>query len=224
MGYSRIVVRVEIATLANSAGKLDHGKMDRLAMILANLNNSGKEVIVVSSGAIALGADKLGLKLESKTPEEMQAIAAVGQAELIRLYQYYFNQYNQIVAQVLLTTDIMSNQERVTNARNTFLELLSRNIIPIVNENDAVSQSDIILDDNYTLALQVAEITKSGMILIKLDSNNTFVIQPRGGRKASMVTDETQLFEALQQTSVLLEQGQETDIRFPKSIEAIEIE
>ena len=156
MYANRIVVRIEISTLSNSNGKFNHQKMDRLAMVLSNLNNSGKQVIVVSSGAIALGIDKMKLKKQPKAYEEMQAIAAIGQAELIRFYQHYFDQYNQIVAQVLLIGDIMDNPTRVKNTQNTFDTLLDMNIIPIVNENDAVSLTDIELNDNYTLALQVA--------------------------------------------------------------------
>ena len=96
----RIVVRIEISTLSSTDGKFNHQKMDRLAMVLSNLNNSGKQVIVVSSGAIALGTDKLMLNEQPQSYTDMQATAAVGQAELIRFYKHYFDHYNQIVAQV----------------------------------------------------------------------------------------------------------------------------
>lgn len=214
----RVVVRIEISTLSNSDGKFNHQKMDRLAMVLSNLNNSGKQVIVVSSGAIALGSDKLKLNIQPQSYTDMQAAAAVGQAELIRFYKHYFDHYNQIVAQVLLTGDIMDSSIRVKNTQNTFNELLEMNIIPIVNENDAVSTTDIELDDNYPLALSVAKITESDIILIKMDTNSTFIIQPRGTAAAKLVHDETSLFDELEKTCREIEQKERQELSFPKAI------
>lgn len=221
MCRSRIVVRIEISTLSNTDGKFIPQKMDRLAMVLSNLNNSGKQVIVISSGAIALGTDKMGLKEYPKSFEEMQAIAAIGQAELIRFYQHYFDQYNQIIAQVLLTGDIIDSAERVKNTQNTFNTLLERNIIPVVNQNDTVSLTDIELDDNYALALQVAEITEADIILIKMDTNSKYIIQPRGKLKAKLVSEEKELFEELEKTCNALTEDEENIISFPESIGAI---
>ncbi len=214
-------MRIEISTLSNSDGKFNHQKMDRLAMVLSNLNNSGKQVIVVSSGAIALGIDKMRIKNQPTSYEEMQAIAAVGQAELIRFYQHYFDQYNQIVAQVLLIGDIMDNVTRVKNTQNTFDTLLEMNIIPIVNENDAVSLTDIELDDNYILALQVAKITKADIILIKMDTNSKFIIQPRNKLNAKFVSDETQLFKELEKTCNEIVCDDSAELFFPESIKDI---
>jgi glutamate 5-kinase len=191
----RIVVRIEIATISDRNEKLDRKKMDRLAMVLANLQNSGKQLIIISSGAISLGAEKLQLEQQPDTPIEKQATAAVGQAELIKNYQKYFDEYNQIVAQVLLPSDIFDNPVRIENARNTFDTLLNMNIIPIVNENDAVSTTDIELDDNYPLALNVAKIVRADMILIKLDANGKFLIIPKGYKKAILANDVYELFE-----------------------------
>ena len=221
MFASRIVVRIEISTLSNTDGKFNHQKMDRLAMVLSNLNNSGKQVIVVSSGAIALGIDKMKIKNQPSSYEEMQAIAAIGQAELIRFYQRYFNQYNQIVAQVLLMGDIMENLTRVKNTQNTFDTLLDMNIIPIVNENDSVSLTDIELDDNYSLALHVAQITRADIILIKMDTNSKFIIQPRSKQKAILVSDEAQLFEEMERTCNELARDNSAELFFPESIKDI---
>jgi glutamate 5-kinase len=221
MCTTRIVVRIEISTLSNPDGKFNHRKMDRLAMVLSNINNSGKQVIVVSSGAIALGTDKMGLQQQPSSYTEMQAIAAIGQAELIRFYQHYFDQYNQIVAQVLLTGDIMEGVDRVINTQNTFDTLLEMNIIPIVNENDTVSLTDIELDDNYLLALNVATITKADIILIKMDTNSKFIIQPRGNLKAKLVSDETQLFEELEKSCKEISKLKNSELGFPESISEI---
>jgi glutamate 5-kinase len=174
----RIVVRIEIATLTNSSGKINRRKMDRLAMVLSNLNNSGKQIIVVSSGAIFLGSEKLKLSSIPRSKIDMQALAAVGQAELIRSYQRSFDEYGQIVAQVLVTSDIVDYPQRVENTRNTFDMLLSMNIIPIVNENDPVSTTDIELDDNYPLALKVANIAGADLIVIKSQDNGNYGIVP----------------------------------------------
>lgn len=221
MGAQRIVVRIEISTLYSPEGKFNHQKMDRLAMVLSNLNNSGKEVIVVSSGSIALGSDKLNLTQEPEKYIDLQAIAAIGQAELMRFYQRYFDQYNQIVAQVLLTADVKEKPERVLNAQNTFNTLLDMNIIPIVNQNDTVSTSDIELDDNYPLALNVARITNADIILIKMDKNSKFIIQPRGDLRAKLIQDEDQLFVELDKTCKDLEIVQNQTVFFPESIEEI---
>jgi glutamate 5-kinase len=183
----RIVVRIEISTLSNPDGKFNHQKMDRLAMVLSNLNNSGKQLLLVTSGAIALGSDKLNLKRQPQSFIDMQVAAAIGQAELIRFYQHYFDQYNQIVAQVLLNSDVMDDESRLKNAQNTFNTLLDLNIIPIINENDTISTLDIELDDNYPLALSVAKIAKADLILIKTDTNSNFIIQPRGNLQAKFV-------------------------------------
>ena len=193
----RIVVRIEIATISDSNEKLDRKKMDRLAMVLSNLQNSGKQLILVSSGAIALGAEKLKLEQQPVSLIEKQATAAVGQAELIKHYQRYFDEYNQIVAQVLLPSDIIDNPVRIENARNTFDTLLDMNIIPIVNENDAVSTTDIELDDNYPLALNVAKIVQADIILIKLDTNGKFLIIPKEQKKAILVNNIYELFEKI---------------------------
>jgi len=218
----RIVVRIEIATLCDKKGKLDRKKMDRLAMVLSNLRNSGKDILVISSGAIALGSEKLKLDKQPVSLIEMQATAAIGQAELIRFYQNFFEEYNQIVAQVLLTSDITENEGREKNARNTFDTLLEMNIIPIINENDPVSTADIELDDNYPLALKVARIALADIIIIKLDTNGKFMLIPKYVSKAIMADDEYILFDKIDEIIKNPEMGQTSHEDFPVSIAAIE--
>ena len=217
----RIVVRIEIATLSNRDGKLNRRKMDRLAMILSNLRNSGKHILVVTSGAIALGTEKMKLNQQPKSLIEMQTVAAIGQADLIRLYQKCFDEYNQIVAQVLLTSDIMDNESRMESARNTFNTLLDMNIIPIINENDPVSTTDIELEDNYQLALKVAKIARAHAILIKMDANGKFLLVLKDTEEAILAKDEYKLFEIFDkvfETSVDISSQANG---FPASIEAI---
>lgn len=218
----RIVVRIEIATLSDEDGKLDRKKMDRLAMVLSNLRNSGKDILVISSGAIALGSEKLKLEKQPETLIEMQATAAIGQAELIRFYQNFFEEYNQIVAQVLLTSDTTENEDREINTKNTFDTLLEMNIIPIINENDPVSTTDIELDDNYPLALKVARITQADIIIIKLDRNGKYLIVPRNADKAIIAEDEYKLFEKIDELIRFTEPGKTSHEDFPVSIETID--
>jgi glutamate 5-kinase len=214
-----IVIRIEISTLLGLNGKISHKKMDRLAMVITNLHNSGKHILVVSSGAIVLGAEKLKLAQIPQGQIEMQATAAVGQAELIRCYQRYFDDYNQIIAQVLLTSDIISYPERVENTRNTFNTLLDMSIIPIINENDPVSTSDIEYDDNYPLALIVANIAQADFIVIKMDMNGKYLIVP-GGRTPAMVVDgETELHDKIESYCQVIVPGEKpSQPVFPASI------
>ncbi len=221
MKKGRIVVRVEISTLTDGNEKLNHSKMDRLAMTISNLQNSGKQLLLVSSGAIVLGTAKLGSKFNLSDVTGMMATAAVGQAELIKLYQNYFDQYNQKVAQVLLTSDIIANEKRKKNAQNTFETLLEMNIIPIINENDAVSTSDIEMGDNYPLALNVATISNADIILIKSDINSNYIIQPCCGLQAMVVSSEEELLRHLDEVCVKLASMENKNYVFPASIEEI---
>jgi glutamate 5-kinase len=219
----RIVVRIEISTLIDANGKINPGKMDRLTMMLSNLNNSGKQVIVVSSGAIALGAEKLNLPAIPVSKNDMQTLAAIGQAELIRSYQRYFNEYNQIVAQVLLTSDIVEYPLRVENTRNTFDMLLSMNIIPIVNENDPVSTADIELDDNYPLALKVANIVKADMIVIKMERNGRYCIVSGNEKPITVAENEIELQERMDEICRQLVHANSAlqHVKFPETMEEI---
>jgi glutamate 5-kinase len=192
-----IVFRVEIALLTGSDGKIRPEVMDRLAMAVTNLRNSGKHVLIVSSGAIVLGSEKLGRIAIPETKLEMQAAAAVGQTELISCYQSCFDDYNQIIAQVLITSDIVDYRERMENTRNTFDTLLAMNIIPVINENDPVSTTDIDLDDNYPLALIVAGIAGADMIVVKNDKNGGYLIIPGDNHPAGRVNGEAELVEVI---------------------------
>jgi glutamate 5-kinase len=219
MGKETIVIRVEISTMLGLNGKISRRKMDRLAMVITNLHNSGKQVLVVSSGAIILGAEKLKLQNLPDSQLDMQATAAVGQAELIRLYQRSFDEYNQIVAQVLLTSDIIDYPQRVENTRNTFNTLLDMSIIPIINENDPVSTTDIEFDDNYPLALIVAKIARANFIVIKMEMNGKYLIVPGSTASAIVVDGETELQEKLESICQVIIPGEDQElVHFPPSI------
>jgi glutamate 5-kinase len=163
----KIIFRIEIDTLFDDHGKLSLTKMEHLAMVCTNLQNAGFKVLIVTSGAIMLGTAKMGLAQPPVDLIAKQAIAAIGQADLMKYYQTFFDSFDQIVAQVLITRDVVNNHTRNRNARMTLNRLLERSIIPIINENDSVSTDDIILNDNYPLTLIVARLVKPNAIIIK---------------------------------------------------------
>jgi len=216
-----IIFRVEIALLLDQRGGISSEKMDRLVMLISNLQNSGIKTIIVSSGAIVLGAERLKISPVSISLTDKQAVAAVGQAELISCYEACFDYYNQISAQVLLTSDIVNYPERRENASNAFKALLEMNIIPIVNENDPVSTCDIELDDNYPLALIVSEIVSADFIIVKLDTESKYMIVPGRNFPARIVdADKGMALELTEMCSIINAGGSETG-KFPASLSDI---
>lgn len=186
----KIIFRIEIDTLFDDRGKLSLEKMEHLVMLCTSMQNAGFKVLIVSSGAIMLGTEKMGL---AEPPEELitkQAIAAIGQADLIKYYQMFFDGFDQIVAQVLITRDVVSNPVRNNNAKKTLNTLLNKGIIPIINENDSVSTDDIILNDNYPLTLIVAQLVKPHAIVIKSYQENRFNLLVRNNPEPIEVSEE----------------------------------
>ncbi|HDR88284.1 MAG TPA: hypothetical protein ENN63_01475 [Bacteroidetes bacterium] len=169
-----VVVKVEIVHLLNKKGDLDNGKFDRLARVISGLRNMGIRVVVVSSGAIYLGSRISGIRPYNLTVQ--QALAAIGQVRLMELYQQFFGEYNQMVAQILITADVTNDPVRNRNACNTLNNLLSRGVIPVVNENDALSTEDIVLDDNYYLVLRVAGLIRPRFIVVHTASPGKYLI------------------------------------------------
>ncbi len=214
----KIVVKIELWSLTGDNGNIDPEKMDRLTLILSNLHNSGKNILIVSSGAIALGMKKLNLTSEPESFNQKQAIAAIGQAELIKTYQHYFSEFNQTVAQVLLTKDVVKNKVRRQNATNTLNRLLDMGIIPVINENDTVSTDDIVLDDNYPLTLKVAELVGSDTILVKSEHLRQYVVIKRGDDQQHMVEEEN-LFEKIEHLSLV--GSTDGHQQFPEKIEML---
>ena len=193
----KVVVKVEIGVLLDDAGRFDPRRMERLTMILSNLVNSGMQVFIVSSGAIYLGAKKMGLTTLPEERVDKQATAAVGQAELMKLYRRYFEGYNQTVAQVLLTGDIFADKKRSRNARNTLEHLVSLEIIPVINENDSVSTEDIEMDDNYYLVRDVARLMKVHLLLIKGRDKGTYYLVTRDEKTGFLELTEKSILEKI---------------------------
>ena len=189
----KIVFEVEEEQLVTVDKKINRETMDMIAMILTNFMNSEKQVIVVTSGAIAAGVEKLNLSQYPQTLFEKQAVAAIGQVELIRRYQNIFDMYNQMIGQVLIDRSILKNSKRQTNAKNTFEKLLKLNVIPIINENDVTSTDDIVEEDNYPLTAIVANIAKAH-ILIQLNDDLSFNVIEQAKKQIRVIKDKNELF------------------------------
>ena len=179
MEAKRIVVKVGTSTLTHNTGKPNLFRIEQLAMELADLANQGKEIILVSSGAVGAGMDRLGLQERPKTIPEKQAAAAVGQGLLMHVYEKAFSEYGQVVAQVLLTREDSVNRSRYANSRNTLLTLLAYGVIPIVNENDAVAIEELKIGDNDTLSAMVANIVDADLLIILSDIDGVYTANPQ---------------------------------------------
>ena len=183
----RIVVKVGTSTITYSNGKRNFQQIDRLARELSDLQNQGKEMILVSSGAVAVGVDRLGLDAKPATIPGKQAAAAVGQGVLMHTYEKFFADYGQIVAQVLLTRTEAIDRHRYTNSRNTFMELLKQGVIPIVNENDVVALDELKIGDNDNMSALVAGIIDADLVIILSDIDGLYTANPETHPDARLV-------------------------------------
>lgn len=189
----RIVVKVGTSTLTHATGKLNLLRIEKLARELSDLANQGKQIILVTSGAVGAGMDRLGLKEKPKTIPEKQAAAAVGQGILLHIYEKMFGEYGQIVGQVLLTRADSVNRKRYTNSRNTLMALLNQGVIPIINENDAVSIDELKIGDNDTLSAMVASIIDADLLIILSDVEGVYTANPQTDPKAVLLSEITDI-------------------------------
>ena len=205
MEKNRIVLKIGSSSLTHPAtGELNLWKIERLVRIICDLKGEGKEVVLVSSGAIAAGRQALGGQKRPDTISEKQAYAAVGQARLMMVYQKLFSEYNCVAAQVLLTKDTMTNDVSRYNAQNTFDELLSLGAVPIVNENDTVSTHEIQFGDNDRLSAIVAALIGADLLILLSDIDGLYTDDPRKNPKARFIS----LVEEI--TPELLSMGKDT--------------
>lgn len=184
----RIVIKIGSSSLTHTeTGHINLVKLERLVRILTDLRNQGKDVILVSSGAIAVGRKKIGFTSEHPTISEKQACAAVGQAQLMMMYQKLFSEYNQIAAQILMTKNTMVNGISNRNAKNTFEELLKLGVIPIVNENDTVSTYELQFGDNDRLSAIVTALVKADLLILLSDIDGLFTDDPNTNKDAKFI-------------------------------------
>lgn len=184
----RIVIKIGTSTLAHKTGRLNIRRMENLVKVIADLQNGGRQVTLVSSGAIGLGMSKLGLQSRPTETRLKQACAAVGQCELMYIYDKLFGEYNLTVAQLLLTKYNIDSPRR-QNVVNTFEQLLSRNVIPVVNENDTVAIDELELEfgENDTLAAHVALLCKADMLVILSDIDGFYDSNPKLDPNAKLI-------------------------------------
>ncbi|MDD6990722.1 MAG: glutamate 5-kinase [Oscillospiraceae bacterium] len=184
----RIVIKVGTSTLTHKTGRLNIRRMERLVKTLADIQNSGREIILVSSGAIGLGMSKMGLRERPTDTPMKQACAAVGQCELMYMYDKLFGEYNLNVAQILLTRYILETP-RKNNVENTFYKLIEHNIIPVVNENDtvAIDELELAVGENDSLAAHVGMFCHADLLVIMSDIDGFFDGDPRSNPDAKLI-------------------------------------
>ena len=193
----RIVIKVGTSTLAHVSGRLNIRRVEALCKVLSDLKNSGHEVILVSSGAIAMGTGKLSLREKPVDIPTKQAAAAVGQCELMYVYDKLFSEYNHVVAQLLMTGADFANDERHANFTNTMARLLELGALPVINENDTVATEEIGVGDNDTLSALVAVSVKADLLVLLSDIDGLYTADPRTDPAAELIAEVRELTPAV---------------------------
>ncbi len=189
----RIVIKVGSSTLSFPNGRINLQRVEELTTILADIHQNNLEIILVTSGAVAIGGGILGVDEKPADLAEKQALAAVGQSELIKIYQKFFRNYDQIVAQVLLTKDGITNPVRRKNAYNTLSSLLEMDILPIINENDTVSTHGIKFGNNDVLSAHVAELIQADLLIMLSDIDGLYTEDPKKSKTAKFIPTVTKI-------------------------------
>ena len=185
----RIVVKVGTSTLLYPNGKINLYRIEHLARELSDLASQGREVILVTSGAIGAGMVRMGLSERPDSMQEKQALASVGQVLLMHLYDKFFTEYGQVAGQVLLTKENFANHNQYINARNTLMAMLKSGIIPVINENDAVTVAEVKIGDNDTLSATVAAIVDADVLIILSDIDGVYDANPQTHPEAKLLSE-----------------------------------
>ena len=183
----RIVVKLGTSTLAHSTGRLNLRRIEKVCKVISDLKNAGHEMVIVSSGAIGVGAGKLLLASRPEDIPTKQAAAAVGQCELMYTYDKLFGDYRHVVAQILLTGQDVEDKERRQNFQNTAFRLLELGVIPIINENDSVIIDEIRIGDNDTLAAITAESIHADLLILLSDIKGLYTADPHRDKNAQLI-------------------------------------
>ena len=194
----RVVVKVGTSTLVRTSGKPDFRRMDRLVREIADLKKEGRERVLVSSGAIAIGMDSIGLRQKPAEIPARQALAAIGQSSLMTLYKKFFADYGQTAAQVLLTKENAARHHQYANSRNALLELLSMGVVPVINENDVVAVDEIKIGDNDTLSATVATLIDADALLILSDIDGLYTANPQEDKTARWIPEVAEITPAIE--------------------------
>ncbi len=183
----RIVVKIGTSTLAYATGQLNIRRVEALCKTMSDIRNAGHELILVSSGAIGMGVGKLGMRQRPQDIPGKQAAAAVGQCELMYIYDKLFSEYHHTVAQLLITADNLTNEIRHRNFTNTLTRLLELGVVPVINENDTVATEEIVIGDNDTLAARVAESVGAQMLILLSDIDGLYTADPHADPNARLL-------------------------------------
>ncbi len=183
----RITVKVGTSTLTHSTGNLNIRRVEQLCKVLSDIKNAGHEMILVSSGAIGMGVGKMNLPERPDDMPTKQALAAIGQCELMYLYDRLFSEYSHTVAQILLTGEDLRHEERHANFINTIQRLLELGVLPVINENDTVATEEVAVGDNDTLAALVAESVGADLLIILSDIDGLYTANPRTDPTAVLI-------------------------------------
>ncbi len=185
--YQRIVIKIGTSTICRPNGTVNLRKIEKLARVLTDLKNSGHDVVLVSSGAIAVGTNKLGLSKRPASISGKQAAAAVGQCELMHIYDRYFMEYGSTTAQLLLTKETMESDKTKQNIIATFQELFQTHAIPIINENDSIATEEIVYGDNDTLSAVVSVLVDADLLIILSDIDGLYDCDPTNNPDARRI-------------------------------------
>lgn len=197
----RIVIKVGTSTLTHPSGHLDIRHVETLCKVLSDVKNAGHEVVLVSSGAIGMGVGKLNLRERPTDMATKQAAAAVGQCELMYIYDRLFSTYNHTIAQILLTGEDLRDEARHQNFSNTVERLLDLRVLPVINENDTVSTVEIGVGDNDTLGALVAVSVAADMLIILSDIDGLYTADPRRDQTARLIAEVRDITPEMRQSA-----------------------
>ena len=183
----KLVIKIGTSTIAHESGRLNIRRTEEICKIISDLKNAGLEIIMVSSGAIGMGVGKLSLSERPKDMPTKQAAAAVGQSELMYVYDWQFSEYNHTVAQILITAADIASEDRYQNFTNTLNRLLELGAIPIINENDTIATEEITIGDNDTLAAIVTTSAKADLLVLMSDIDGLFTKDPHQDAEARLI-------------------------------------
>ena len=195
----KITVKVGTSTLTHKTGRLNIRRVEELCKVLSDVKNAGHDIVLVSSGAIGMGVGKLNMADKPQDMPTKQAAAAVGQCELMYVYDNLFQEYNHTVGQILITGEDLADSVRHENFTNTLNRLLELGALPIINENDTIATSEIAVGDNDTLGALVAASVKSDLFIVLTDIDGLYTADPRRDPNAQLISEVTEITEEMLQ-------------------------
>ena len=195
----RIIVKVGTSTLTHKTGKTNIARIAKLVSVLSDLHNMGHEVVLVSSGAVGIGMGKMNIKEKPTSTRELQAAASVGQVELMFLYDKLFSEYGVVVAQLLITSDILEHKQEKQHLLDAFNQLIAMDTIPIVNENDSVSVDELLNGDNDCLSATVASLLGADLLIMLTDTDGLYDANPKENPDAKLIERVTEITPEIEQ-------------------------